>query len=107
MLGLQWTNRVDFDRCVRVEFRGAQISSHGGFPRCRSRPSGAEYVRGRCARCVTRVYQTIANGRDAHSRDDGSGAGMTIAVGKALADRAKKGRLERVTDFGVARGKFA
>jgi hypothetical protein len=29
--GSQRAARIDFDRCVRVEFRGAQISSDGGL----------------------------------------------------------------------------
>ena len=29
--GSQWADRVDFDRRVRMEFRGAQISSEGGL----------------------------------------------------------------------------
>lgn len=29
--GLQQADRLDFDRCVRLEFRGTQLSSDGGL----------------------------------------------------------------------------
>jgi len=70
--GLQRADRVDFDRRVRVEFRGPQISSDGGLLVMRGRMVGLndrfEEVRSIASKSVPQVREKAASAKAAAAK---------------------------------------